>query len=1063
MQRPDVSSLSLEVSCSPYFLSWLQEQQLSLALTTYQTNRLFLVGTKPDGQLSTFERYFERAMGLYGSSERLYLSTRYQLWQLDNVLQTGEQYRGYDKLYVPRIGYTTGDLNIHDVAVSGERQQVVFVNTAYSCLATLSDRHSFTPLWQPSFISKLAPEDRCHLNGVAMADGKPRYVTAISRSDVASGWRERRQDGGVVVDVETNEVVLSGLSMPHSPRVYQNRLWLLNSGTGEFGYLDEQFVPVAFCPGFLRGLAFHHNFAIVGLSKPRDRHFTGLALDERLAAKDAVPRCGLMVIDLTTGNIAHWLQMEGVVKELFDVVVLPGVRLPTALGFKTDEICQVVTFEQSGGGSQVVPATPPPPQPSAQPRLLFRQGKALTAQGNLAAAVTAFQEAIRSAPDYLAAYNQLGNVLQAQGRVEEAIAAYQQGLAVNPNVAALQCNLGNAWQMQGQVEEAITAYQRAIELDSTFALAYFNLGQLLAAQHQPDAAEHHFQQALRHQPHAAEIYLQYGNLLQQQGRTEEAIAQFREAIGRQPSAEAYVSLGTALQSQQAFELAQSCYQRALQLKPDLAAAHFKLGLLQDYQNDLEAARASYEQALSLSPQATDVVYYLSNLYLKLGDWEDYEARTQALIQATHTHLSSNASTALPPLTLNYFPVPLSLHAAVARQRATLITRLMAATQANCLFQDAPVLSDGKIRLGYLSPDFREHAVGILIGDLFPHHDRDRFEVYAYSLLASDDAIAQKIQGRCDRFIDLSSHSPVAAARQIHRDCVQILIDLAGYTTYSRPEILALQPAPVQCLYLGYPDTMGAAFVQYLIADRWVAPPEIASTYTEKVIYLPHQFMASELEIAPPLTRPEVGLPQEAFVFCCFNAHHKIEPTVFTSWMNILKQVPGSVLWLSAGADPLMNNLRTQAEQRGVAASRLIFAPQLPLPQYLARCQLADLFLDTFSYSAGSTAVCALSAGLPLLTKLGETNASRMGASICAAAGLEAMICSSVPEYEQRAIELATQPHELAFLRHHLRDQKSSLPLFNPQQHVRHLEKAFLEMWQQYISTNNQQSTVNKKL
>lgn len=369
---PSTPSPPLEITCSRQFLPWLQEQQLSLAFTTYQTNRLFLLGVKPDGRLSVFERLFDRAMGLYATSERLYMSSRYQLWQFENALEPGEVRNGYDRLYVPRIGYTTGDLDIHDIAVVPPltkealgREQVIFVNTLFGCLATLSERYSFTPLWQPPFISKLAAEDRCHLNGLAIVEGKPRYVTAISQSDVAAGWRERRQNGGCVVDVQSNEVILTGLSMPHSPRYYPDpsrltgemtqeqrlpgRLWLLNSGTGEFGYVDTErgaFEPVAFCPGYLRGMAFWDKFAIVGLSKPRgNKTFSGLALDERLAAHDATPRCGLMVIDLHSGDIAHWLELEGVVEELYDVAVLPGVRRPMSLGFRTQEICRLLTFD----------------------------------------------------------------------------------------------------------------------------------------------------------------------------------------------------------------------------------------------------------------------------------------------------------------------------------------------------------------------------------------------------------------------------------------------------------------------------------------------------------------------------------------------------------------------------------------------------------------------------------------------------------------------------------------------------------------------------------------------
>ncbi len=349
---PLAAKPSVEIVCSAHFLSWLHAEHISLAVTTYQTNRLFLLGLKADGVLSGFERLFDRPMGLHAAAGRLTMATRFQLWQLDDVLPSGRTHEGYDALFVPHRATTTGEVDAHDVAV-GADGRVVFVNTLYSCLATTSEHYSFKPLWKPPFISALVPEERCHLNGLAMRDGQPAYVTAVSRSDVVAGWRERRADGGVVVDVASGEVVCGGLSMPHSPRWHRGRLWVLNSGTGELGWIDLQagrFEPVAFVPGYGRGLAFHDRYAVVGLSKPReDRVFAGLPLDARLRQKDAVPRCGLYVVDLDTGMTVHWLQFEGVVTELYDVQVLEGVRRPTALGFKTDEIRRLVTVELPDG------------------------------------------------------------------------------------------------------------------------------------------------------------------------------------------------------------------------------------------------------------------------------------------------------------------------------------------------------------------------------------------------------------------------------------------------------------------------------------------------------------------------------------------------------------------------------------------------------------------------------------------------------------------------------------------------------------------------------------------
>jgi uncharacterized protein (TIGR03032 family) len=352
MTTPTPEEPWIEVTSSRQFPAWLAEQRLSLAFTTYQAGKLFFLGLHPDGRLAVFERTFNRCMGLWGDSQTLWMSSLYQLWRFENYLQPGEGYNGCDRLYVPKVGHTTGDLDIHDVAVEAGGR-VVFVATSFGCLATLSDRASFTPLWRPPFVSKLAPEDRCHLNGLALDNGRAAWVTAVSTSDVTDGWRDRRRDGGVVVDVRSNQVIASGLSMPHSPRFHRGRLWLLNSGTGFLGSLDPAtgtFQPLTFCAGYLRGLAFAGDYAVVGLSGPRhDRKtFGGLALDEELAKRGAEPRCGLQVIDLRTGDVVHWVRIEGLVSELYDVVALPGVVRPMALGFKTDEIQRLLTLGAPG-------------------------------------------------------------------------------------------------------------------------------------------------------------------------------------------------------------------------------------------------------------------------------------------------------------------------------------------------------------------------------------------------------------------------------------------------------------------------------------------------------------------------------------------------------------------------------------------------------------------------------------------------------------------------------------------------------------------------------------------
>ncbi len=340
----------VNISCTRGLADWLLGNNVSLAFTSYQTGRLYLVGVDDKKRVAFHERFLARAMGLWADPQRIVMSTIFQVWRFENVLG-GPRGTGPDRHFIPRVAHTTGDLDIHDIAVMGDGR-IVFVNTLYSCLSTLSPTHAFRVHWKPPFISKLAAEDRCHLNGLALKDGMPAFVTATSRSDIVNGWRERRAEGGVVIDVNRNAIVTEKLSMPHSPRWYADRLWVLNSGTGHLGTVDVAsgtFESHAFCPGFLRGLAFHNGHAVIGLSLPRDGSFSGLQLDDELKKRDAEPWCGVQIVNLNSGDIVEWIKLEGGVSELFDVAVLPGVRWPVATGFLNEEIHKQYTFEVMDG------------------------------------------------------------------------------------------------------------------------------------------------------------------------------------------------------------------------------------------------------------------------------------------------------------------------------------------------------------------------------------------------------------------------------------------------------------------------------------------------------------------------------------------------------------------------------------------------------------------------------------------------------------------------------------------------------------------------------------------
>lgn len=340
-----------ELTTSRQFVPWLIDQQLSLGFSTYNAGKVFLLGSNAERQLSVFERTFPRPMGMYATGNQLWLSSLFQLHRFNNALAEGQLSEGYDCLYTPQVSSITGDLDIHDIAIDG-RGQPVFVNTLFSCLATTSESASFRPLWQPHFITALQAEDRCHLNGLAMRDGEAAYVTAVSKSNVAEGWREHRHNGGLLMDVASNEMICADLSMPHSPRWHQDTLWLANSGTGEFGRVDidsGKFEPIAFCPGYIRGVAMHKHYAIVGLSRPRhNKTFSGLALDERLQNEGVSARCGLMVIDLKTGGTPYGLYTESFITELYDVIAIPEVTRPSMVGFQNDQVQRIITIDQSG-------------------------------------------------------------------------------------------------------------------------------------------------------------------------------------------------------------------------------------------------------------------------------------------------------------------------------------------------------------------------------------------------------------------------------------------------------------------------------------------------------------------------------------------------------------------------------------------------------------------------------------------------------------------------------------------------------------------------------------------
>ncbi|MEH1985752.1 TIGR03032 family protein [Nostoc sp.] len=1057
LQSTPKAALPVEILVSRHFIDWLQSQQISLAFSTYQSSRLMLLGVNAYGQLSGFERVFDRAMGLYATPERIYLSSRSQVWQLDNVLTPGQLYDGYDKLYIPRIAYTTGDLDIHDLAVEADNERIIFISTILNCLATVSDRHSCIPLWKPAFISSLISEDRCHLNGLAMVDGKPRYVTLCGESDVVDGWRDKRQGGGCIIDIQSDQVIARGLSMPHAPRFYQGKLWLLNAGTGEFGYIDADgvFQPVAFCPGFLRGLAFSGDYAIVGLSKPRDKTFSGLKLDENLASKNTEPRCGLMVIDLKTGQVVHWLRLEGEVTELYDVQVLSGVSRPQALGFHTEEIQQLITLDPRSpliGGNVLSPIqeftnnadqdnisaiTPQSRDWSNSDWLwstqsqqfpvveqLYQQALALQTQLQLTEAIALYEQIISQYPQYAPAWYQLGVIMDNQGQIDQAVLAYQHALTINPKYAEADNNLGIVCVAQKNLEKAIAYFQSAILSNPNYAFAHNNLGLVW----------------------------------QIQGKLSAAAAKFQEALQKNPNyAEAYLNLGIVLEAQENLAGAIACYRSAIHHKPDYIKAYNRLGsalisLAMTTQGEVDEARVIFEKVLELQPDSAEAFNYLFYLKEMSCDWRSRQSDLTRIWEQTLQEVEKAKPTTIGPFDTIYKPWDRNFLLKIARTHGENIQKQWVQVKQSLNFTHSRSLT-GRLRIGYLSNDFRNHATSHLIKSLFNLHDQANFEIFAYSFSADDNSeYRQHIAANCEHFRDITTLSIEESARQIYDDGIHILIDLKGYTAGSRSAILALRPAPIQVSYLGYPGTMGAEFIDYIISDPVVTPPEFADAFSEKLVTLPHSYQVNDHQQAIAsisVTRSQYGLPESGFVFCCFNNNYKIEPQIFDVWMRILAAVPGSVLWLLVRFPAAEDNLKREAQAWGINSDRLIFAQYHPKAEHLARHQLADLFLDTFYYNAHTTASDALWAGLPVVTCIGKTFASRVATSLLTAVGLPELITNNLEQYEQLAIHLAHSPTALQEIKQKLAQNRTTYPLFDTPRFTRNLELAYRVMWDIY--------------
>lgn len=651
-------------------------------------------------------------------------------------------------------------------------------------------------------------------------------------------------------------------------------------------------------------------------------------------------------------------------------------------------------------------------------------------------AAAAYECALRLAPNDIVTRNNRGVTLQELGRYDEAVNEYQHVLTLNPSYVEAHNNLGNALCKQSKPEAAIGCYRRAIALQPDYAPAYNNLGIIFLDQEEFDEAAQCFSRSIRLNFNNTDAHSNLGIALRGQGYLEQAIASYRQALALNPSISGiHNNLGVALRERGAPEEAKASFERALALDPNQPDTLANLGSLLREQGCLDQAIAAEKAALRLHPGLPLAEAELIHAQTLACDWAGIETWATRLLGAAKT----------PRMVSPFFLLP---HDA-SPEAHLFCTKQWIGERRQPICMPARVSGRDKLRLCYLSAGFCDDVVGLLLPGLIERHDRQRFEVLAYCYGRQDDGETRgRLRAAFDKFTDIAALGTNDAAQQIHADGVDILIDLMGYTQQSRPGILALRPAPIQVNYLGYPGTMGAEFMDYIIVDPWIVPFREQPFYAEQLVQLPECYQPSDVHrrLARIPSRAECGLPTEGFVFCCFNNSYKIRPPFFDIWMRLLDQVPNSVLWLIKGHSLVEENLTRAAVARGVAPERLRFSERVPTPEYVARLSLADLFLDTLPYNAGATANDALWAGLPVLTCTGDTYTGRMAGSLLRAAGLPELVVSSLAEYEALALRLATEPTLLAMLRGRLSRNRSVEPLFDMARYTQHLERAYRQMW-----------------
>jgi protein O-GlcNAc transferase len=704
------------------------------------------------------------------------------------------------------------------------------------------------------------------------------------------------------------------------------------------------------------------------------------------------------------------------------------------------------------------------------------KGVILANLGREEEALEAYAKALAVLPNYVEALSNRGNALLKLKRHDEALKAFDRAVAVKPDYADAHYNRGNVLKEMGRFEDALACYDRALVTRPDLAAAYINRGVLLAELGRNAEALTSYDKAVAIVPDNIEAVYNRGHVLERLKRHEEALAAYDRAIALSPGlAAAHANRGNTLRELKRFPESLASYDRALALQPDMVEALSNRGMILHELKRLDEALPSYDRALELRPDYVDALNNRAQTYQELKRFEDAQADFDKVLALNPNHAHGFSGAASCAINLcdwdrrERYAANITMH--VAGRKSVFSPFIMfgysddPALQLLCArnyienripFPPQPLWTgqkwrNEKIRIAYVSADFRTHATAFLMAELFERHDKSRFETYAISFSTDDNSeMRRRLIAAFDHFHDVRGKSDRDVARLMHDLQLDIAIDLKGYTQDARPEIFEYRPSPIQVNYLGYPGSLGSRQMDYIVADRTVAPFEHAPFFSEKIVQLPDSYQVNDThrKVSPNVpSRAQAGLPEHGFVFCSFNNNWKITPDVFDVWMRLLHQVAGSVLWLLGDNEGSERNLRKEAQKRGIDPARLVFAGRMVPEEHLARHALADLFLDTLPCNAHTTASDALWVGLPLLTCEGGTFAGRVAASLLRAANVPELVTTSMADYEAVALRLAQNPAEAAALRQRLLATRMSVPLFNPERFARHIEAAYTTMWE----------------